>query len=86
MALESVTGTEIWFQDLQTNITSPTTIAGDTVLIGTEFGKAYGLDIGTGRIKWTFETGGKITGSPIVSAGILFIASQDGKLYAISGD
>ena len=81
-----MTGEEIWWQDLKTNITSPPTVAGDTLLVGSEIGEAYGLDVNDGRIKWTFETGGKITASPIVSAGILFIASQDGKLYAISGD
>ena len=84
--MDLLTGDEIWFQDLKTNITAPPTVAGDTLLIGSEFGTAHGLDVDSGGIKWTFETAGKITGSPIVSNGVLFITSHDGKLYALSDD
>ena len=84
--MDLLTGDEIWFQDLKTNITAPPTVAGNTLLIGSEFGTAYGLDIDTGGINWTFETAGKITGSPIVSDGVLFITSHDGKLYALSDE
>ena len=33
---------------------------------------------------WTFQTGGPITSSPVVSAGMVFVASTDGYLYAVN--
>ena len=32
---------------------------------------------------WDVATGGKITASPAVAGGVVFISSHDGKLYAI---
>jgi len=33
---------------------------------------------------WIFQTGGPITSSPVVSAGMVFVASTDGYLYAVN--
>ena len=33
-------------------------------------------------VKWSFPTGGPVTGGPAVSRGILYVGSQDGTLYA----
>jgi outer membrane protein assembly factor BamB len=37
----------------------------------------------TGKPRWTFSTGNRIYSSPTVANGIVFISSQDHKLYAL---
>ncbi len=37
------------------------------------------------KLKWTFDTGGPVYSSPVVSGGKLFVGSYDGSLYAIDG-
>jgi outer membrane protein assembly factor BamB len=54
------------------------------VLIGTESGIVFGLDAHTGERLWKFNTEGKITGSPIVAGGTMYVVSHDGALYAIT--
>ncbi|MCJ7744640.1 MAG: PQQ-binding-like beta-propeller repeat protein [Dehalococcoidales bacterium] len=41
------------------------------------------MDIATGEKLWDFATGDKITSSPTVADGTVYIGSHDGKLYAI---
>lgn len=40
----------------------------------------------TNNVLWTYTTGGKISSSPAVVDGTLFISSTDGKLYALNAD
>ncbi len=39
------------------------------------------LNIATGKKEWSYETGGKLIGSPAVAAQRLVIASDDGHVY-----
>jgi outer membrane protein assembly factor BamB len=39
---------------------------------------------GSNQTYWTFHTGGSILSSPVVSAGMVFVASTDGYLYAVN--
>ncbi len=79
------TGEELWSTELDSEITAPPTVAGDTVLIGVESGQVLGLNASTGIVEWNFQVGGKITGSPVVIGKTIFVASHDGKLYALGG-
>ena len=36
-------------------------------------------------LKWSFQTGGAVGGSPAVSNGTVFVGSDDFHLYAIDG-
>ena len=56
--------------ELDSKITAAPTVAGDTVLIATEKGSVLGLNVSTGKILWEFETGAKITASPVVAAAL----------------
>jgi outer membrane protein assembly factor BamB len=44
----------------------------------------YCLEYRTGRLRWKFNTGGPITGAPIVYNDILYFGSADHSLYALS--
>ncbi len=35
------------------------------------------------RVKWTFHTGGAVVSSPAISNGVVYVGSNDGRLYAI---
>src|SRR5271154_3586082 len=35
------------------------------------------------RVKWKFHTGGKVFSSPAIAAGIAYVGSSDGNLYAV---
>jgi outer membrane protein assembly factor BamB len=35
------------------------------------------------RVKWTFATGGRIVSSPVIDAGVIYVGSDDGNVYAI---
>ena len=84
MALDAATGTERWRADLHTVITAAPTVAGTTVLVGTQDGVVVGLDAHTGAVLWDFTTAGTITGSPIVAGDTMYVASHDGTLYAVT--
>ena len=77
-------GEQRWVTELDSKITAAPTVAGDTLLIGTEKGSVFGLEVSTGKILWEFETGAKITASAVVAGDTIYIASHDGKLYAVT--
>jgi eukaryotic-like serine/threonine-protein kinase len=74
---------ERWRADVGVNITASPTVAGAVVLVGTESGVVFGLDVHTGEWLWEFKTEGKITGSPIVAGETMYVVSHDGILYAV---
>ncbi len=53
------------------------------VYFGCHDGKLYALHTDTGEEAWSFTTGGPIFSSPWVDDDVVYVASQDGYLYAI---
>ncbi len=54
---------------------------------GGDDGKVYALNMDTGGLVWTYQTGGAIYSSPVVGAdGAVMIGSNDGFLYAFEPD
>ena len=84
-ALDAATGEERWSTELDSEITAPPTVAGDTVLIGTESGQVFGLNASSGVPRWNFQIGGKITGSPVVIGKTICVASHDRKFNVLPG-
>ena len=87
--------TPLWTASTGFNILSSPTVAGGVVYIGSQDASLYAFDAaGVTRCSgvapartclplWTGPTGNAIDGSaPAVSGGVVYIASQDGKLYA----
>jgi outer membrane protein assembly factor BamB len=58
-------------------------VAGGLVYVGDWRGKVYAVDRLTGKVRWTFATGGKIKGSAALAGGRVFIGSYDGHVYAL---
>ena len=84
MALDTTRGSERWVAKLGLHLTTAPTVAGDSVLIGTQTGMVVGLDAHRGTVQWTFKTDGKISASPIVAGDTMYVASHDGTLYAVT--
>jgi outer membrane protein assembly factor BamB len=53
------------------------------VVFGSEDRTLYAVDIRTGKISWSFQSGAPIRASVAVDHGHVFFGSDDGKLYAV---
>jgi outer membrane protein assembly factor BamB len=82
------TGALLWTLPTGGPILSSTVIAAGTAYFGSGDGKLYAIgaeSMTTPNIKWTYTTGGPISATPVLgSGGTVYVASQDGSLYAIS--
>jgi outer membrane protein assembly factor BamB len=58
-------------------------VANGFVYVGDWRGKVYALDERTGRIRWSFETDGKIKGAVALSGNTLVAGSYDHHVYAL---
>ena len=56
VALDPATGGEIWRQDLDAPGTSAPTIQGDLAYVVARDGRAWALELGNGRIRWTLSS------------------------------
>lgn len=60
-------------------------IAGNTLYYGSSADcQLHAIDVKTGKEKWTFFTNAPIRFAPIVHQGLVFVASDDGCLYAVN--
>ena len=61
-------------------------VAGDTVVLGTADGSLHGLNVDTGSLEWTHDTGDyPLSAAPSVSERTLFVPTADGKLTGLAG-
>lgn len=56
VALDTATGGEIWRQDVEAPGTSAPTIVGDLAYVVARDGRAWALELGSGRIRWTLTS------------------------------
>jgi outer membrane protein assembly factor BamB len=82
VAFDGATGAIRWRRPHGRDESSPVVVGG-LVYGGAWSGQVYALDDGTGRPRWTFQTGGEIKGSAAVAGGRVFIGSYDGHVYAL---
>ncbi|WHX38711.1 carboxypeptidase regulatory-like domain-containing protein [Mesobacillus sp. AQ2] len=91
IAVDAVTGIELWTVKIGSSNRSSPTIEGDKVyLSGGQDGKMYALDLKSGSIVWTANTGAiGVYESPLYIDGTLFVASDLGdqaKLIALNAE
>ena len=75
-----------WTFTTRARVDSSPVVAGGRVYVGSNDGKLYVLDAGTGKSVFEFEAGGPLSASPAVAAGRVVIGSQDGKLFCLGAD
>ncbi len=65
------------------DIASPPVVDNETVYFGTETGSVYAVDADSGEPLWQWRTGNYVRAAPVVVDGVVFIASGDGRVYAV---
>jgi outer membrane protein assembly factor BamB len=83
LAFDAASGRIRWRRLIGPTESSPL-VAKGLVYVGDWTGRVYALSETTGRIRWTFTTGGAIKGSAAIADGHLYIGSYDGHVYALS--
>ena len=56
----------------------------EAVLVASETGSVYALDAADGSVQWRFDAGDDVWGAPL-STGTIYVASVNGKLFALDG-
>ena len=85
-ALDAGNGTMVWPKpfDAGSLVKASPVIAGGVLVVASEVGKVYGLDLNTGAKKWEFDNITAKVLSPLCAVGnTVYINSQDNKLYAV---
>jgi len=60
-------------------------VVGNSVCFGSSAdNKVYSLDASTGKVRWSFFTGGPVRLAPAVSDGRVFVGSDDGYVYCLA--
>ncbi len=63
--------------------TSPAVLT-DRVLVGSDDGNMYAVDLQTGEKLWEFETSRQIRSSPLVTDGVVYFGNDANTLYALN--
>jgi outer membrane protein assembly factor BamB len=66
--------------------TSPVLSEPSTVLVGTDAGVLYAVDIGTGALAWTASVGSAVTAPPVVAGGMVLVPTAASGLVALPRD
>jgi len=97
--LDPATGTERWRAtiggaDVKRSLPSPEgpewdslaaapVVDGGTVFVGSADGAFRALDAANGKVRWLFQTGGKIRAAALASGARVFVGSMDHFVYAL---
>lgn len=73
----------VWHKALKGGIYSTPVSDGKKLFIGDDIGCMYSLNLKSGKINWTFDTGMRIVGSPAVSEGIVVFGSANYNIYGL---
>jgi len=70
----------------RTGLTQPTAAWGSVFVSDIEGQRVVALDQETGKTKWIFPVGSRVLFSPTLHAGMCFVGSCDGWVYALNAD
>lgn len=88
-AMDAGNGSMVWPKpfDAGSLVRASPVIAGGVLVVASEEGHIYGLDLKTGEKTWEFDGVTTKVLSPLCAAGgTVYINSQDNKLYALDGE
>eukprot|EP01102_Stenamoeba_stenopodia_P008071 TRINITY_DN2290_c0_g1_i4.p2 TRINITY_DN2290_c0_g1~~TRINITY_DN2290_c0_g1_i4.p2 ORF type:complete len:120 (-),score=7.25 TRINITY_DN2290_c0_g1_i4:81-440(-) len=84
-AIDQLDGSFKWYTNLHAEVlSSPVIGPGGTVYVGAKSFSLFALNPYNGTEIWRYHTGGFINSSPALYNGILYVASHDRYLYAVS--
>lgn len=76
-------GTLVWEVKAGGGFAAAPTVDGDTVYAGSQDGKLYAVALGTGVVRWSYDTKEELGTRPLVVEGSVFVASLADTLFAI---
>ncbi|MFP5391663.1 MAG: PQQ-binding-like beta-propeller repeat protein [Gammaproteobacteria bacterium] len=56
------------------------------IYVGSSDARVYALDAKTGKLEWTYKTGGMVHSSPVLAGANIVVGSWDGAVYALDAD
>lgn len=89
-ALDPLTGTQVWRASAQSRLGSLGTfystpaVAYGRVYIGSTDGKVYSYGASSGKLRWSYGTGGYVYASPAVWRQLVLVGSYSGTFYAFN--
>ena len=72
-----------WQTPLGGRLTSPTVAGGRVFAASIDTHTVFAVDADSGRLLWTFTTGGRVDSPPTIYAGLALFGSADGWIYAV---
>jgi actin-like ATPase involved in cell morphogenesis len=84
VAVDATYGSELWHRDTGHEVPARPAVDAERVYAGGADGVLYAYEIGEKHRRWRAWTEGKIGASPVVSDGVVVVASGDGKLNGVS--
>jgi outer membrane protein assembly factor BamB/hydrogenase/urease accessory protein HupE len=71
-----------WVVNTGNSVDSSPVVVGDRVFVGNDYNKTYCLNVTSGAILWSYQTGGVFSDSPAVAGGFVYVASD--KMYCLN--
>jgi outer membrane protein assembly factor BamB len=84
-ALDREDGRDLWrFDGAEGEYVEGGALGEDTFVIGNSDGSVYALDLETGDLRWSFETGHRVWATPLIVGDTVYVGSMDRHLYALN--
>ncbi len=83
-ALDAETGAELWrFEGASGAYVEGGALGNGVFVIGNGNGNVYALDVESGSLRWTLETGHRVWAAPLIVSDTVYVGAMDRQLYAI---
>lgn len=83
VAMDARTGKELWRTTMGVTESSPL-VVGTLVFVGSWNHKVYALNLRTGGVSWSYDTGEEIDSSAAFGNGTVYIGGNDGHVFALN--
>ncbi len=83
-AWDANSGQQVWQIDTGRTISSSPALVGNAVIVTSQNGKVYSINIDTGAINWQKDTGAPITSHPMVFQNRVYVGNE--AMYAVALD
>ena len=86
IALEAVSGNELWRFNANDWVWASPVIREDTLYFGDISGTFFALDRHSGDLLWQIQPDGAIVGTPLVTEDAIYFTTEDGSLVSVTPD
>jgi outer membrane protein assembly factor BamB len=83
VALYAGSGRVRWRKRIGPSESSPVVVDG-RVFVGDWTGRVYAFSANTGKLRWSYQTGGRVKGALTFSGGRIYVGSYDHHVYALN--